>query len=103
MEKDTADYKSLPLNDLVWHLVVQLFQLAIMSGVDVVDYLRQIRLSVSGGELTLADGQRELFEKTVNDLLNKVNELQNQLGSQPQQPEFKEEHSLEFGELFKNV
>lgn len=57
--------------------VVQIIQLAMLTGIDVVDYLRQIRVTEGvSGDLELTDEYRQLFERTIEDLMNRVVEMQ---------------------------
>jgi hypothetical protein len=65
------------LNDDVWRRVVQLVQLAVLTGVDVTDYFRQVQVTpvegltpVEGypGVLEITRDYDELYSKTVETL-----------------------------------
>lgn len=72
---DQTQNAGFPLSDEVWYEVVQYVQLAMLTGTDVVDYLRQIKVRLSGDSHVLGDGQTELFERQIKELLDKVEEL----------------------------
>lgn len=62
------------LNDDVWRLVVQFVQLAMLTGVDVVDYFRQIKVKPNGDGYSLGDGQKELFDRLIEQLTSQIAE-----------------------------
>ena len=65
------------LKDEVWHRVIQIVQLAMLTGTDVADYLRQIEvLEKDPGELGLTQEYEEVFERTLEQLTERLVELQ---------------------------
>ena len=64
----------LPLSAEVWNVVIHLVQLAMLSGIDVSDYLRLIRVQQTSDatEFTLADGQMEMFQGQIQELMKKL-------------------------------
>lgn len=67
------------LKDEVWHRVIQIVQLAMLTGTDVADYLRQIEvLEKDPGELGLTQEYDEVFERTLEQLTARLVELQAQ-------------------------
>lgn len=69
----------LRLSDEIISHVAKLLQLAILSGTDVVDHMRLIRVSADTDEdslLVLSDDYREISDSRVQEMLDKVTELQ---------------------------
>lgn len=64
--------------DDVWARVVQLVQLAMLTGTDVIDHLRNIkvRLDADKNQHVLGDGQNETFQRYVDELTSKIPELE---------------------------
>ena len=60
------------LNDEVIAHIAQLVQLAILTGTDIVDNLRQITLKKSDEELFLESEYQKQVEKNIEKMLNKV-------------------------------
>jgi len=77
IEFDHTQPRDARLADEVWRQVVQYVQLAMLTGTDVADYLRliKVRLDASTGEHVLGDGQVELFDRQIKELLDKVDGL----------------------------
>ncbi len=76
------------LNDEVWHKVVQVVQLAMLTGIDVVDYFRQIRVvesSQQDSDLVLSESYKVIFDKTIEDLQH---HLENQMKQMKQDDPF---------------
>jgi len=57
--------------------IAKLVQLAILTGTDVVDNLRTLRLETDGDELTPTAEFNESFQKNLDDLAQKALDLQN--------------------------
>tara|TARA_Y100000310_G_C20366910_1_gene661641 strand:+ start:274 stop:510 length:237 start_codon:yes stop_codon:yes gene_type:complete len=71
---------SYKLSDEVISQIAKLIQLAILTGTDVIDNLRTVRVQQSeleDGALTLTPEYREMSEKQVEKLLAEVAELSN--------------------------
>jgi hypothetical protein len=69
---------SYKLSDEVISQIAKLIQLAILTGTDVIDNLRTVRVQPSeleDGSLTLTPEYREMAEKQVEKLLTEVTEL----------------------------
>ncbi len=81
--KMSEQNKGLTISDEVWMKVIQLVQLAMLTGVDVVDYMRLIRVKEENNVYVLGDGQVELFDKQLSDLMNQVQQITS-LGSTEQ-------------------
>jgi len=52
--------------------IAKLLQLAILSGTDVVDHLRTLKLVAANGNLELEDSYKEQFEKNLESMLGEV-------------------------------
>lgn len=65
------------LSDETISSIAKLVQLAILTGTDVVDNLRTLRLEVQGEELTPTTEFNESFQKNLDDLAQKALDLQN--------------------------
>lgn len=66
--------------DEVWHKIIQIIQLAMITGTDVVDYLRQIEVQLDNdtNTLGLTDNYNQVFERTLDQLTERLVELQAQ-------------------------
>lgn len=64
--------QELNLSDQVIAQVAKLVQVAILSGTDIVDHMRQVRLVVDGETLNLSEGYQEQFENNINTMLQEV-------------------------------
>lgn len=103
MSEETKN-QGLPLSNEVWYKVIQFVQLAMITGTDVADYLRQIKVKQSENEFILGDGQIELFDRQIADLLERVKTIT----SLDQAPVVSTETSEnqfrgEFGDIFQKV
>ena len=78
-----SENKSMRLNDEVWHRVIQFVQLAMLTGVDVADYLRQIRVTPGELDYVLADDQKELFDRQIGELMERVKLLSSEVEDAP--------------------
>jgi len=65
------------LSDETISSIAKLVQLAILTGTDVVDNLRTLRLEAQGEELTPTSEFNENFQKNLDDLAQKALDLQN--------------------------
>ena len=78
MSEDTTKVQAngYSIGDDVWKRVIQFLQMCMLSGHDIGDHLRSIRvvLNVSGGECNLAPGQDELLVKEIEQLERLVDE-----------------------------
>jgi hypothetical protein len=64
-------------NEVIAHLA-KVLQMAILSGTDVVDHLRMIKVTASSendDELVLSDEYREISENQVQKMLDDINSL----------------------------
>jgi hypothetical protein len=64
-------------NEVIGHLA-KVLQMAILSGTDVVDHLRMIKVTASSendDELVLSDEYREISENQVQKMLDDINSL----------------------------
>lgn len=61
--------QGLKISDAVWANVIQFVQLAMLTGTDVSDYLRLIKVKEENNEYVLADGQKELFTRQIEELV----------------------------------
>ena len=52
--------------------IAKLLQVAILTGTDIVDNLRTLRLSVDGDQVTVSRGFLESFEKNVQKMLEEA-------------------------------
>jgi hypothetical protein len=55
--------------------IVDLLQLALLTGTDIIDNLRTLRLTVSGDKLTISETENEAFQAAVARLNERVDEL----------------------------
>jgi len=65
------------LSDETISSIAKLVQLAILTGTDVVDNLRTLRLETNGEELAPTSDFNESFQKNLDDLAQKALDLQN--------------------------
>ena len=70
--------QELKISDEVISLLARIIQLGILSGTDIVDHMRMIRLQrVDGDEsLILSDEYRQSSENQIQEMLDKVSEIQ---------------------------
>ncbi len=55
--------------------IVDLLQLALLTGTDIIDNLRTLRLSVDGDKLTISDADNQAFHAAVQRLHDRAEEL----------------------------
>ena len=60
------------LSDTTISHMVKLLQVAILSGTDLVDHLRQMDLTEESGKLEVAPESVEVLEKTIQEMMTKV-------------------------------
>lgn len=75
--------KTYLISDEVWHRVVQIVQEAMLTGTDVADLLRQIRV-VEGeelGSLVLAPAYKQLVREQLQQLLDDAQAMQERRAS----------------------
>ena len=63
------------LSDKAIVRVVDLLQLALLTGTDIIDNLRTLRLTVDGDKLTISDADNQAFNEAVQRLSDKADEL----------------------------
>ena len=74
----TDNDNSFNLNDEVTSQIAKLLQLALLTGTDVVDNLRQLELTTDadGRTLVLTDTYKSNFDTNLKSMMSKVEELQ---------------------------
>ena len=60
------------LSDQVIAQVAKLVQVAILSGTDIVDHMRQVRLVADGETLNLSEGYQQQFDDNISTMLEEV-------------------------------
>lgn len=55
--------------------IVDLLQLALLTGTDIIDNLRTLRLTVDGSRLTIGDEENQAFMDAVKRLQDRAEEL----------------------------
>ena len=55
--------------------IIDLLQLALLTGTDIIDNLRTLRLNVSGDKLTISETENQAFTDAVNRLQGRAEEL----------------------------
>ena len=63
------------LSDQAIVRIVDLLQLALLTGTDIIDNLRTLRLTVDGSKLTISDDDNRAFNEAVQRLSDKADEL----------------------------
>jgi|APGre2960657373_1045057.scaffolds.fasta_scaffold14480_3 hypothetical protein len=64
------------LSDEVVAAIARSLQIALLTGTDIVDNLRAIRVEVEGDQLTLTDSYREAEQNNIDKMLQLVQEIQ---------------------------
>ena len=67
--------ENVKLNDSVIAHFVKLLQLGLLTGTDIVDHFRMVRLSLEDSELFLNKEYEETQEANINKMLNEAKEL----------------------------
>jgi len=55
--------------------IVDLLQLALLTGTDIIDNLRTLRLTVDGSKLTISDEENQAFTDAVKRLQDRAEEI----------------------------
>jgi uncharacterized protein YbjQ (UPF0145 family) len=63
------------LSDQAIVRIVDLLQLALLTGTDIIDNLRTLRMTVDGSKLTISDADNQAFIEAVQRLSDKAEEL----------------------------
>jgi uncharacterized protein YbjQ (UPF0145 family) len=63
------------LSDQAIVRIVDLLQLALLTGTDIIDNLRTLRMTVDGSKLTISDADNQAFVEAVQRLSDKAEEL----------------------------
>jgi hypothetical protein len=63
------------LSDQAIVRIVDLLQLALLTGTDIIDNLRTLRLTVDGSKLTISEADNQMFLEAVKRLSDKADEL----------------------------
>jgi len=66
---------SVTLSDQAIVRIVDLLQLALLTGTDIIDNLRTLRLTVDGSKLTISESDNQAFVEALNRLSEKADEL----------------------------
>jgi hypothetical protein len=64
------------LSDEVVAAIARSLQIALLTGTDIVDNLRAIRVEVEGDQITLTDSYREAEQNNIDKMLQLVQEIQ---------------------------
>ena len=70
--------KNVKLNDSVIAHFVKLLQLGLLTGTDIVDHFRMVRLTLEEGELFLNKEYEATQEENIDRMLQQVNEIETQ-------------------------
>ena len=69
----------LKLSDEFIAQLVNVLQLAIISGTDIIDHLRMMRLVESDGSITMSSEYQAIFNSQIDTMLEEVNEMQEKM------------------------
>ncbi len=69
--------EELRLNDSVIAHLAKLLQLSILTGTDIVDHMRQVRLSEEEGELFLTEQYETQSEDNIQRMLQEIEDIAN--------------------------
>ena len=69
--------ENLKLNDSVIAHLAKLLQLSIITGTDIVDHMRQIRITVEDGEAYLAKDYETQSEENIQRMLTEIENITN--------------------------
>jgi hypothetical protein len=70
------------LHDTTIAQVAKCVQIAILTGTDVVDHLRQLELQVTDGVIFVTDNYKETFDENIQKMLAEATESANQENSE---------------------
>jgi hypothetical protein len=74
-----SDRKVFELSDELIGQLAKLLQLSILTGTNVVDHFRLLRLETEEGRLTLTPEYKEYFENSLNSMLKEAEQLQEEM------------------------
>jgi uncharacterized protein YbjQ (UPF0145 family) len=63
------------LSDQAIVRIVDLLQLALLTGTDIIDNLRTLRLTVDGNKLTISETENELFQAAIARLNERAEQI----------------------------
>jgi|10_taG_2_1085330.scaffolds.fasta_scaffold128477_2 hypothetical protein len=69
--------EDIKLNDSVLAHLAKLLQLSIMTGTDIIDHMRQIRLTVEDGEAYLTERYEAQSEANIQRMLTEIENITN--------------------------
>ncbi len=68
----SVENENLRLSDTTIGQIAKILQLALLSGTDIVDHLRQVRLTNQGGELTPSSDYTSNFENNLERMMEEI-------------------------------
>ena len=74
-----SDRKVFELSDELIGQLAKLVQLSILTGTNVVDHFRLLRVETEEGRLTLTPEYKEYFENSLNSMLKEAEQLQEEM------------------------
>jgi hypothetical protein len=74
-----SDRKVFELSDELIGQLAKLLQLSILTGTNVVDHFRLLRVETEEGRLTLTSEYKEYFENSLNSMLKEAEQLQEEM------------------------
>ena len=74
-----SDKKVFELSDELIGQLAKLLQLSILTGTNVVDHFRLLRVETEEGRLTLTPEYKEYFENSLNSMLKEAEQLQEEM------------------------
>jgi hypothetical protein len=74
-----SDRKVFELSDELIGQLAKLLQLSILTGTNVVDHFRLLRVETEEGRLTLTPEYKEYFENSLNSMLKEAEQLQEEM------------------------
>jgi hypothetical protein len=74
-----SDRKVFELSDELIGQLAKLLQLSILTGTNVVDHFRLLRVETEEGKLTLTPEYKEYFENSLNSMLKEAEQLQEEM------------------------
>ena len=69
--------ENLKLNDNVIAHLAKLLQLSILTGTDIVDHMRQVRVSEEDGELYLTEAYEKQSDENIQKMLTEIENIAN--------------------------
>jgi len=74
-----SDRKVFELSDELIGQLAKLLQLSILTGTNVVDHFRLLRVETEEGRLALTPEYKEYFENSLNSMLKEAEQLQEEM------------------------